>query len=179
MVWIVVVHDVIRYSCDIYARAKEGRLICHSNQGEKATVAQAPDPDAFGIDIWQCLEVVGGHPCVFGIIAADIHVNSVAPISAISNAATIVGRKDYVALLQQILMIAVVDGVVSLHVPAVIVLIYSVTMDPNDGCMLFTAVEIPGDKEPARHWLTIRPWVPHKLRFNKCGMIDTGWDGIT
>src|SRR5207247_1984912 len=115
---------------------------------------------------------------ILGVVAADVHVDAVAPVAPVADAAAIVRSEDNVALLQQVLMKAVVDGVVSLHVPAAIVLIYAITVDPNDGGMLFRAVEILGDEEPAGNLLAISAWETHELGLDELGTVHAGRHGI-
>src|SRR5690349_10826570 len=75
-------------------------------------------------------------------------------------------------------MNAVVHGVVSLDVPAVIVLIHTVAVDPQNRGMFFGAVEILGNKKPRGNLLTIGSGVMHKLRLDKARVIDFSRHGV-
>src|SRR6266403_1533617 len=72
------------------ARAKQLRLIGDRNQREKSAVTQAPDTDAIGVDVVERLEIGGRHPGVLCVLAADVHVDALAPVASVSDAATIV-----------------------------------------------------------------------------------------
>src|SRR5260370_15635320 len=75
-------------------------------------------------------------------------------------------------------MKAVVNGVVSLDVPAIVVLVHAVAVNPNDRGMLFSAVEILGDEEPAGNLLAVRSRKAHELGLDELGMIDAHRHGI-
>src|SRR5438128_1795225 len=89
--------------------------------------------------------------CRYGTFTSDVHVAAGSPLAAVSDAAAIVGRDHDVPFLQEILVKAVVNGVIPLDVPAVVVLIDAVAMNPDDGRMLLAAIEILGNEEPRRH----------------------------
>src|SRR2546421_9383379 len=144
VVGIGIVHHIIHDAGDIHAGAKKFGLIGHRNQCEKSAVTQAPHTDTIRIYIRQRLQIVGAHPGVLRVFSSHIHVDTGAPIAAIADASAIVGGEDHVTFLEKILMNAVVHGVVSLDVPAVIVLIHAIAVNPEDGGMFFCAVEIFG-----------------------------------
>src|SRR5258708_7918285 len=75
-------------------------------------------------------------------------------------------------------MKAVVNGVVSLDVPAIVVLVHTVAVNPNDRRMLFGAVEIFGDEEPAGNLLAVRSGKAHELGLDELEMIDARRHGI-
>ena len=136
MIRIVVIHRVVRDAGHVDRRAERRRPLGHRQQREEPAVAQAPDAEAIGVHVRQRLQVVGAHRRVLEIVAADVHVDAFAPRGAVADAAAVVGREDDVALLQQVLVEAVVDGVVPLHVPAVVVLVDAVAVHPDDRRML-------------------------------------------
>jgi hypothetical protein len=80
--------------------------------------------------------------------------------------------------LKKILMDAVVNGVVPLHVPAVVVLVYAVTVDPHDRGMFFGAIEIFGDKKPAGDLLAVWARKVDELRLDKLGAVHSGRHGV-
>ena len=116
------------------------------------------------VDVAERLEVRRGHARVLGVVAADVHVDVVAPVAAVADAAAIVGRDDDVALLQQVLMKLVIHGFVAVRVPAVVVLIHAVGMNPDDRGMLLRAVEILRHEEPRGHRLAVGPGIVNELR---------------
>src|SRR5207249_8515179 len=134
---------------------EKARLVSHGDQREETAITQSPNPDALRIDIGKRLEIIRTHPGVLGVVAANVHVHSVAPVAAITDTAAIIRRQHYVPLLEQILMEAVIHGIVPLHVPSIVVLVDSVAVNPNDCRILFAAVEIPGYEQPRGHRLTI------------------------
>ena len=112
------------------------------------------------------------HPGVLRVVAADVHVHALPPRLAVPDAAPIIGREDHVALLQQVLVEAVINGVVPLHVPAVVVLIDAVTVDPYDGRMLLRSIEVSRHEEPSRYRLAVRPGIVHELGLDEHGGVD-------
>src|SRR5687767_10235623 len=97
-----------------------------------------------------------GHPRILCVLAADVHVNALAPVATVADAPAVVGREDHIALLEQILVKAVVDGVVALHVPAVVALIHAVAVNPHDRRMRARSIEVLRYEQPTRYRLTIR-----------------------
>ncbi len=83
-----------------------------------------------------------------------------------------VGRDDDVSLLQQILVEAVVDGVVPLHVPAVVVLVHAVAVNPHDGRVLLRAIQILRHEQPGRHRLTVRSRIADSFRLDERRVVD-------
>src|SRR5580698_11642943 len=75
-------------------------------------------------------------------------------------------------------MNAVVDGVISLHVPAVIVLIHAVSMNPHDGGMLHVFIDVFWDEEPAGNLLAVGSAKMHKLRLDELRAVHTGRHGV-
>ena len=75
-------------------------------------------------------------------------------------------------------MKAVVNGVISLYVPAVVVLIHAVAVNPDDGRMFFDRIQIFWNKQPARHQLAIRSREMHKLGLDESRFVDTGRHGV-
>ncbi len=69
-------------------------------------------------------------------------------------------------------MKAVVHRVVPLHVPAIIVLVHAVTMNPDDRRVFFCAIQILGHEQPPGHWLSIRTRETYKLRLDKLRFVD-------
>ena len=82
-----------------------------------------------------------------GILAADVHVHALAPGTSVANAAAIVGHKHHVALLQQVLVDAGIHRVVPLHMPAVVVLVHAVAVNPHNGRVLAQGYRLAGGKE--------------------------------
>src|SRR5438874_2110496 len=78
-----------------------------------------------------------------------------APVAAIADAAAVIGRDHDVALLQQVLMEAVIHGVVPLHVPTVVVLVHAVAVDPDDGRVLLRSIEVLRHEQPRGHLLAV------------------------
>ena len=68
-------------------------------------------------------------------------------------------------------MKAVVDGVIALHVPAVVVLIHAVAVDPDDRGMLLRSIEVSGDEQPGRHGLAVGPGIVKEFGFDECPTI--------
>src|SRR5579883_1832877 len=161
-----VIHRIIDNARDIHGGAKKSRLIRDGDQREKSAIAQTPHPDAIWIDVRQGLKKIAGHPCILGILAADVHINAVAPGAAIADAAPVIGREYDIAFLQKILMKAVIYGIITLHVPAVVILVDSVAVNPNDRCMLLAAIEIFGNEQPAGNGLSIGSGEMHVLRLD-------------
>src|SRR2546427_12222178 len=64
-------------------------------------------------------------------------------------------------------MKTVIDGVIPLRVPAVVVLIHTIAVDPQDGGMPFGAIQVFRRKEPAGNLLAIGSWVVDELRLDK------------
>src|SRR3954463_14464035 len=75
-------------------------------------------------------------------------------------------------------MEAVVNGVIPLHVPAIVVLIDAIAMNPNYRWMLFGAVKVLGYKYPCGHRLTIGTEVADGLRFYEYGSINVSGHGV-
>ena len=75
-------------------------------------------------------------------------------------------------------MNAVVHGVVSLDVPAVIVLIHAIAVNPEDGGMLFCTVEIFGNKEPCGNLLAVGAGIVDELRFDKTRALHLRGHGV-
>ena len=129
VIGVFVVHRVIDDTRHVDAGAKQLRLIRNSDKREEPAVAQTPDADAIHIDVAERLEIVRRHPRVFRVLAPNVHVDARAPLAAIPDAAAVVGRDHHIPFLKQKLMKAVVDRVVTLHVPAVIVLVDAIAVD--------------------------------------------------
>ncbi len=75
-------------------------------------------------------------------------------------------------------MDAVVDGVVSLHVPAVVVLIYTVAVNPHYRGMFFGAVEVLRDEKPARNLLAGGSGKMDELWLDELGAVHSGGHGV-
>src|ERR1700722_1094287 len=75
-------------------------------------------------------------------------------------------------------MHAVVDSVISLYVPAIVVLVDAVAMDPHDRGMFLGAIKVFGNKQPCRYGLAVRSRVVNKLRLNKYRAIDACGHGV-
>ncbi len=174
MVRVFVIQRVVCDAGDVDGRAKCRRHFSHGQQREKAAVAQAPDADAVAVHVWEGLEVVGAESGVLEVIAANVHVDALAPGRSVPDAAAIVGRQHDVALLCEVLMEAVVDGVVALDVPAVVVLIHTVAVNPDDGGVFLGSVKKFRHKQIRRDLLAVGARVLHQFRFHKRGAIQPG-----
>src|SRR4029453_11082889 len=108
--------------------------------GENPTVTQPPDADSIPVDVRKHLEVVRAERGVAEVLPADVHVDAFPPRRSVADAPTVVRGDDDVALLEEILVEAVVDGVVALHVPAVVVLVHAIAVDPDHRRMFLRAV---------------------------------------
>ena len=64
-------------------------------------------------------------------------------------------------------MKAVVDGVVALHVPAVVVLVHAVAVDPDDRRMLFRPVQTLRHEQPRRNLLTVGTGIAARFRLDE------------
>ncbi len=174
MIRILVVHRVIHHAGDVDGRAIGGRHLRHRQQREEAAVAETPHAQPVAVDVGKRLQVIRGERRVAKILAADVHVHRFAPCGPVSDAAAVVGREHDVALLQQVLMEGIVDRVVPLHVPAVVVLVHAVAVNPQDGRMLSCLVESLRHEQIRRHLLPVRRGVSHQLRLDERVPIDPG-----
>ena len=174
VVRILVIHRVVGDAGDVDRGAEQLRLIGDGDQRKEAAVAQAPHADAIHVDVGQRLQIVRHHPRVLGVLAADVHVDAFTPRLAVADAAAIVRHDHDVALLQQVLMEAVIHGVIALHVPAVVALVHAVAVNPDNRRMLLGVIEPLRHEQPRRHLLAVRPGVAHRLRLDERGAIHPG-----
>src|SRR5205823_13822815 len=117
---------------------------------------------AVRVDVAARSQIICRHPRVLRVLASDVHVDAGSPLTAVADAAAVIGRDYHVAFLKEVLVKAVVNGVIPLYVPAVVVLVDAVAVDPHDGGMLLVAIEILGNEEPRRYLLPVRPRVMHE-----------------
>ena len=125
-----------------------------------------------GVDVAERLEIRRGHARVLRVVAADVHVDVVAPVAAVADAAAIVRRDDDIALLQQVLMKLVVHGFVAVRVPAVVVLVHAVRMNPHDGRVLLRAIEILAARTATPAPLAVGSRIVNQLRRDELRLVD-------
>ena len=174
VVWILVIHRVVGDAGHVHRRTKQLRLIGDGNQCEEAAVAQPPDAQPIAVDIRQRLEIIRRHPRILRILAPDVHIHAFAPDPAVADAAAIIRRDHDISLLQQILMKAVINGVVPLHVPPVIILVDAVAVDPHDCRVFARSIEVLRDEQPRRHLLPVGTGIVHHLGLDEPGSIYRG-----
>src|SRR5580698_7981213 len=75
-------------------------------------------------------------------------------------------------------MDAVVDGVISLDVPAVIVLIHTVAVNPQDGGMFDVLIDVFWDEKPTGNFLAIGSGKMHELRLDELRAVHTRRHGV-
>jgi len=131
-----IILDIIHHASDVDTSLEQRGLVGHGDQGEETTITKSPNLNSIGIDVRQSFYKIGGHPGILGVLP-HVHVDAFAPIPAVANAPAIIGSEDDMPLLKQILVKAVIDGVVPLQVPAVVILVHAVAVDPDDGRMFF------------------------------------------
>src|SRR3989304_5234454 len=82
-----------------------------------------------------------------GVLPAAGPEDAFPPLSPVADTAAVVRCYHHVALLEEVLVKGVVHRVVPLHVPAVVVLVVAVSMDPDDRRVLARPIEVLRNEE--------------------------------
>jgi hypothetical protein len=89
------------------------------------------------------------------------------PLFPVPDAPAVIHTDDDVALLDQVLVKTVIHGVVALDVPAVIVLVHAVAVNPNEGRMTARRVEPRRNEQVRGNAAAVGRGVVHELRFDQ------------
>jgi len=125
----------------------QGKLVGMLGQGVKghvAAVTEAVDPYPIRVDEGQPLQVAPGLDDVLQVIDTHLVVEGVAEVAAVADAAAEVYRQGDIALVGQVLVEAVEEGVGAERVPAAPQLPDGSAVDPDQGRVAFAGVEIVG-----------------------------------
>src|SRR5262245_54046226 len=137
MVRVFIVQRVVGNSGNVDGGPVFRRHFGNSEQRKEPAVTESPYANAIAVYIGQRFQIARGHTSIREILATDVHVDALPPLAAITDTAAVIGCDHHISVLEEILMDAVIDRIVPLNVPAVVILIDAVAMDPDDGRMFF------------------------------------------